>query len=173
MINIPDNEYPNYYKHFLELIPETDSSIVKLLEEQSTITSAFINSLSEETAMSKYAEDKWRIKEVLGHLIDTERVLIDRAFRFSRKETQPLPSFDENSYISNGNWAYISIRGINELYESMRKFHVNTINNFTDEMHLNIGIANNTQVSVRAILYFALGHELHHLKIIRERYLKA
>jgi uncharacterized damage-inducible protein DinB len=98
MITKPNyNEAPNYYHHFFNLVPSED--LMAELQSSMNMTKAFIQSIPAEKADYKYAEGKWTVKQVLRHIIDTERIFVYRAFRFSRFDTTPLAGFDEDAYI--------------------------------------------------------------------------
>ncbi|HLT73592.1 MAG TPA: DinB family protein [Ohtaekwangia sp.] len=134
--------------------------------------SSLVTSIPEALGTYAYADGKWTIKEVLTHMMDAERVFCYRALCFSRKDPTPLPGFDENHFVPHSN---AHARTIKEIAEAMSRLRMTTrdlFNSFTEEMLDLEGEANKTRLSVRAIGYIIAGHELHHLSILNERYLK-
>lgn len=130
-----------------------------------------VKDLSEEKMLFRYGEGKWTIKELLQHLIDTERIMSCRALRFSRNDATELPGFDENWYVENSNG---NDRNSNDLVEEFictRRASISLFKSFSDEMLLLSGTANGSDMTVRALGFIIAGHQMHHLKIIRERYL--
>ncbi len=133
---------------------------------------SLVASIPEALGTYAYADGKWTIKEVLTHMMDAERVFCYRALCFGRKDPTPLPGFDENSYVPNSN---AHARTIKEIAEAMSRLRLSTrdlFQSFTKEMLDLEGEANKTRLTVRAIGYIIAGHELHHLSILTERYLK-
>ena len=149
----------------------TDHDIIVGLERQLNETILFVESLSEEQLLFRYAEGKWNIKELLVHLIDAERVFAYRTLRFARLDTTPLPGYDEDVFVKN---SYASHRPISEILNEMRAVRGSTIalaKSLSAHVIDVVGNANGMQVTPRAYLTAILGHEIHHLQIIRERYI--
>jgi uncharacterized damage-inducible protein DinB len=149
----------------------SDSDVIVGLERQLIETIAFIETLSEEQLLYRYAEGKWNIKELLVHLIDAERVFGYRALRFSRLDATPLPGYDEDVFVKN---SYASHRPISEILDEMSTVRGSTIalaKSLSAHVIDFIGNANGMQVSPRAYMTAILGHEIHHLQIIRDRYI--
>jgi len=166
---IGENEYNPYYKMYIE-----DLGNVELLEILNTSFEDFLNTvknLTEEKLTYRYAEDKWTIKELIQHLIDTERIMSYRALRFSRNDTTELPGFDENWYVTNSNANDREIVAILEEFNNLRKTTISLFNSFSNEMLTISGLANGSEMSVRALGFIIAGHQLHHLKVIKEKYL--
>ena len=134
-------------------------------------TQRVLAEISEEKGLFRYAEGKWSIKELVGHLIDTERVMAYRALRFARNDRTELAGFEQNDYIENSNFDACSLRELAREFELVRNANVLMFQNFSEEVWTRSGIASGNQVSVRALAYIIAGHELHHMKILRERYL--
>ena len=164
-----ENEYNPHYKHYIlelgnvDLFEILNASFEELLET--------VKDLSEEKMVFRYEEGKWSIKELMQHLIDTERIMTYRALRFSRNDTTELAGFDENWYVDN---SYGNDRNFNDLVEEFtctRRASISLFKSFTDEMLLMSGTANESDVTVRALGFIIAGHQMHHLKIIKERYL--
>lgn len=163
------NEYDPYYERYISLVTETDP--VAVLASQPTELQDLFTGLPEEKGLYAYDAGKWSIKEVLGHLIDGERMFAYRVFRIARADKTPIEGFEQDGYIEN---AYSSDRSFGELLEEfnlLRRANVLFFNNLRDEQWKFLGTANNAQVSVRALAYIMAGHVRHHIAILRERYL--
>ena len=173
MITIPrpdKSEYFEYYDKYIQLVPNGS-----LLEQYRSVfdeTKKLILSLNEEKLNFRYAEGKWSIKEVMMHLADGERVFAYRALRFARKDPTPLAGFDENIYVPESKAADRKIDDIMREFTAVRLASIELFSSFDDEMLKRKGSANNKEISVRALAYSILGHELHHVGVIKERYLK-
>lgn len=169
MINKPQpDEYVSFHNTYISKVPEGD--VLKLLEQLRESTYNLFNSMSEEKAMHAYAEDKWTLKQTLGHMIDTERTFAYRLLCFSRNYIE-LPGFDQDIYVANANFNQRSIQSLASEFRASRESNIYMIAALTDEQLDKRGIASGNNVSVRALVYMLAGHELHHLKIIKERYL--
>jgi uncharacterized damage-inducible protein DinB len=163
------NDYAPFYDGYVNNV--TDDAIT-VLEKQLETTGSLLNSISEEKSDFRYAEGKWSIKELVGHLIDTERVMAFRALSFSRGEKQPLPGFDEQEYIAESNYSNRKFSDLISELKLLRKANLTMFKNFSEEMLNKRGIANNYEVTVLALLFIIAGHEAHHIRILKERYLK-
>ncbi|NHC39038.1 DinB family protein [Bacillus sp. MM2020_1] len=163
------SEYPEYYKPYVNLVPEGD--LLTLLKETLVKTIELFESLSEEDVLFRYADNKWSIKEVLGHMADTERIMSYRLLRVGRGDQTALAGFDENDYVQGSQVNILPIKNILEDFIATRKATLTLIQNLPDEAWANIGFANNTEVTARAIAYIIAGHALHHFNIITEKYL--
>ena len=120
----------------------------------------------------RYAEGKWTIKEIIGHLIDAERIFAYRMLRFARKDATDLPGFDENEYVPASEANERSIHGLLEEFTTVRAGTFSLWRSLTNEMLQRSGTVNGNRLSVRALAYITCGHEIHHLAVIKERYLK-
>ncbi|MFA3782191.1 DinB family protein [Melioribacteraceae bacterium 4301-Me] len=166
----PDkSEYAPYYEMYFNEVPDGD--ILKTFEEQIEEIKSFFMGIDINKLNYRYAEGKWSIKEILGHLIDTERIYAMRALCFSRNETQSLPGFDENKYVMNANFSEQSLTSLLGQFELGRKNSLEMFKSFSEEMWLRKGIANKNIMSVRAVPLILVGHAAHHMRIIKERYL--
>jgi len=169
MINRPQpDEYPPFAAVYIGHVETTD--VLGLLTELRDSTYQLFSNMSEEQAKHAYAPGKWTLKQVLGHMIDTERTFAYRAFVFSRNNIE-LPGFDQDIYVSNTDFNSQSIQDLASEFKALREGNLFMYKAFTDEQLLRKGIASGYPVSVRALVYMIAGHELHHLKLIRERYL--
>jgi hypothetical protein len=163
------SEYPEYYKPYVDLVPEGE--LLTLLKENLVKTIELFESLSEASGHFRYAEDKWSIKEVLGHMADTERIMSYRLLRVGRGDQTALAGFNENEYVEGSQINNLPIKRILEDFIAIRKATLTLFQNMPEEAWANIGFANNTDVTARAIGYIIAGHALHHFKIINDRYL--
>ncbi|MCX6291796.1 MAG: DinB family protein [Bacteroidetes bacterium] len=164
----PDQLY-SYYQTYLRYVPEDD--LLEAFISQSTTRRNFLKTISEEKASCSYAEGKWKLKEVVGHLCDTERILSYRALRISRNDQTPLPGFEEDDYVANSNYRKRTLENIAKEYETIRESTISLFKNMSEEMFDRKGTSNRASVSVRDIIFFILAHERHHLLVIQEKYL--
>lgn len=162
------NEYAAHFDTYLKNVPEDDA--LAAIESQSTETQKLFAGLDETRAAHRYAEGKWSIKEVIGHLIDGERVFSYRALAISRGERQPLPSWDENAYIATANYDSWSIGDLIEQFALLRRANIVLFRNMPQEAWTRRGTASGREISVRALAGVIVGHERHHIRILRERY---
>ena len=161
--------YPEYYGKYIPLIK--GENIFEELYKEHYETMELLTSVDEETLQYRYAEGKWTMREIAQHLIDTERILTYRALRFSRNDQTVLPGFDENLFAANSS---ANSRDINDMVRELSVVRASTVElfkSFTDQMLDRKGNANGKEVTVRSILFFTLGHEIHHRNVIEERYL--
>jgi len=163
-----ENEYDAYYNRYISLVP--DGNFLDLLGVQTHETRDFFEKLSEERANYRYAPDKWRIKEILGHIMDSERVFAYRALCIARGEQQPLPGFDQNDYARTANYDSIPIAKVVQHYTALRVSTFLLMEQLSDEAMGRMGVASQKPISVRALAYIIAGHERHHMKVITERY---
>lgn len=169
-MNRPEkNEYAEYYHKYVEKVPQ--GNIVDVLDDQLNSIVNFFSRITEEKSKHRYAPGKWSIKEVLGHIMDAERVFAYRVLRFSRGDEKSLLSFDENQYISNSTYDSVPLQLIVEEFSYIRKANIRMFKNLSDEMWMKKGIASNNPVTVRGLAYIIAGHAQHHINVIEERYL--
>ncbi|ARS34316.1 DinB family protein [Pontibacter actiniarum] len=151
---------------------KTDDLIEGLTASYVFIT-GMVQGLAEERLLFRYAPGKWSIKEMMVHIMDTERIFSYRALRFARQDKTELPGFDENAYIAPAKADARDINAIIAEYTSLRTATIELFKSFDEEALQQKGISGGIEVSVRALGYIILGHEVHHQKILRERYLKS
>lgn len=163
-------EYFEYFQTYVDLVPEQD--IRQVLEQSLKTTTELFGSFSEDQANHRYAPDKWSLKEVLGHVTDNERIMSYRALRIARGDRTPLAGYDENAFIRHSSFNELPIAAIVEDYAAVRRATLSLLTGISDEAWTRTGIVNDKESSVRAWFYILAGHELHHLNVIRERYLK-
>lgn len=168
-MNRPEKgEYAEYYERYISLVEEND--IVAVLENQQTELLEFFKNITEEKSLFAYAEGKWSIKEVIGHLTDGERIFAYRALRISRADETPIEGFEQDGYIENSNFNNTKLSELAEELILTRKSNLIFFRNLTEEAWLRTGTASENPVSVRALAYIIAGHIRHHLKILNERY---
>jgi hypothetical protein len=164
-----ETEYAPYYGTYVSLVPEDD--VLSAIEQQSSETQRLISSLDDARALHRYAEGKWSVKEVIGHVTDAERVFGYRALCISRGDTQPLPGFDEKEYMQYANFDSWRLGDLAESYALVRRTNIVMFRNLASDAWDRRGTASNNGVTVRALAYILAGHERHHVKVLRERYL--
>ena len=169
-MNRPEkNEYNEYYETYVSLVEEND--IVAALENQLSELRNTLGEISEEKSFHRYAEGKWSIKEVVGHLIDGERIFGYRALRISRADKTPLEGFEQDGYIENSNFDGTKFSDLTEELLLVRQSNNLFFKNLSKEAWRRTGTASDSPVSVRALAYIMVGHIRHHTNILRERYL--
>ena len=146
-------------------------NIEELIVNHSSSLIHFINSIPEEKANYSYAFGKWTVKQLLQHVIDTERIFSYRALRFSRNDFTALPGFDEDNYVKNANVEHRSLCSLKEEFIATRKSTDMLLSSFTEEQLQMTGTASGYKVSVNALCFIIFGHNLHHQKVLEERYL--
>jgi uncharacterized damage-inducible protein DinB len=161
-------EYAPYYERYISLISGTD--IVSTLEAQCRQMLILLCGREEADGDLRYAPDKWSAKEVLGHVCDTERIFAYRMLRISRADKTPIEGFEQDDYVRNGPFAKIAFAEVIEDYIAVRRATVTLVRNLDEQAWSRRGIANKNEVSVRAIAYLTAGHELHHRRILEEKY---
>ena len=168
-MDIQNNEFDSFYANYITLAMEFNFASGFAMQRDRVV--AFFQNLSYEKWDYSYQPAKWTIKDVLLHMVDTERIFAYRALRISRNDKIPLPGFDENEYAVKANASSRTVESLIEEYISVRNATITLFQSFSDKQLLEIGIASGKEISVRAIGYIILGHEKHHLNIIKERYL--
>jgi len=162
-------EYAPYYGGYVGHVPTGD--VVETLSTQGEGTLAFLRTISEEASLARYAPGKWSIREVVGHIIDAERIFTYRALRFARNDETALASFDENAYITNASFDDRTLASLSDEFEAVRRATVLLFASLNATEWMRRGIASNNAMSVRALAWVTAGHELHHVGIVKTRYL--
>jgi uncharacterized damage-inducible protein DinB len=163
-------EYAPYADRYISLLPD-DGLILKHMKENLKATREFILSLPAEKLNFRYAEGKWTIREILVHLSDDERIYAYRALRFARHDPTELPGFEQDDYAQHSHANARQVSKILSEFATVRRATISLFEGFDDETLLRTGVADGTRVSVRALAYHIAGHELRHVRIIKERYL--
>ena len=162
-------EYAPGHATYVAAVPDGD--VLALLKKQNGETVRLLARIGEKKSRHRYAPGKWSIREVIGHLIDAERVFTYRALTFARADHNALPGFDENMWASSSNADSRTLKSLLDEFKALRAATLAMFTTFTEEQLARTGIASGHQVSVRGLLYVTTGHERHHTKILRERYL--
>ena len=162
------DEHAPYYARYIDLVPDVD--LLDYLQRQMEGTAAFLRAIPEALHGHRYAEGKWSIREMVGHIADTERIFAYRALRFARADQTPLAGFDENAYVPAGQFDRRPLAELIDEFEAVRRATVALVRGLQPEAWTRIGTANGKAISVRALVYIAAGHERDHLGTLRERY---
>lgn len=163
------NEYASYYERYVNAVPEGD--LLHTLDFQVTETINLLKNLTEDQAHFRYAPEKWTIKEVIGHITDTERIMYYRLLCIARGEKAMMPGYDDQEYVKNGYFNRFSVQELLEQLSIVRQNTLILLKNLDEEAMLRRGNANGTEVTARAIAYIIAGHELHHRTLIKDRYM--
>jgi hypothetical protein len=162
-------EYASFYSSYIALVP--DGEILAVLRDGGRELAAALGAIPESRAGFRYAEGKWSIREMVGHLIDAERIFGYRALRFARADATPLPGFEENDYVRAAGSDTRTLADLAGELAVVRESSTRMFASFPDEVWTRRGTSNGKEISVRAIAYVTAGHAMHHLRILRERYL--
>jgi len=166
----PDtSSYPQYFNTYIKLVPE--ENIVQAIELHSPYAMQFFSSISEEQSMYKYADEKWTVKEILQHVIDAERIFAYRALALARGEQNALPGFDEVNYAKNADTNNRHWSSLVKEFIHVRSSSEDLIKSLDESKMQITGNVSDYRISVLAILYTLAGHCIHHINIIKERYL--
>lgn len=163
-------EYASYYDRYVSLVAAND--ILAALEDQRRQMLLLLCGRTEADGDLRYAPDKWSLKEVLGHVNDTERIMSYRALRISRGDATPIEGYEQDDYVRNGPFARLPLANLIEDYIAVRRTTISLFRNLDEGDWSRRGVANKNEVTVRALAYIIAGHELHHRRIIEEKYLK-
>lgn len=161
-------EYDSYYHRYISLVPEQD--VLISLDQQLADTMILLRSLSDQHGAFRYEPGKWSVKEVLGHVIDTERIMSYRALRIARNDRTPIEGFEQNDYVKYGSFDNRTVTNLGREYEQVRRATISLFRNLEPDAWLRRGIANKLEISVRALAYIIAGHELHHRALLKDKY---
>jgi uncharacterized damage-inducible protein DinB len=164
-------EYAPYYERYISLVPGSD--ILATLDAQRRQTVLLLCGREENDGDIRYAPGKWSVKEVLGHVCDAERVFAYRALRISRGDRTPIEGFEQDDYVRNSPFAQRPLGELIEDYIAVRRATLTLLRNLEEAAWTRRGTANEKEVSVRALAYTIAGHELHHRRILEEKYFAA
>lgn len=165
------SEYAPFYETYISIVPNAD--IVSVLEAQRLQMAQMLAGCSERDGNFRYAQDKWSVKEVLGHLIDSERIFSYRALRIARADPTPLPGFEQDDYVRAAGCGRRLLHDLAEEFAAVRASTVALFRSFDEAAWTRRGVANKYEISVRALAFITAGHELHHRRILDERYFAA
>jgi uncharacterized damage-inducible protein DinB len=164
-------EYPPFYEAYVSLVKGGD--VLSILETQRLQMSQMFAARSEREGNFRYAPDKWSVKEVLGHINDTERIFTYRALRIARGDQTPLSGFEQDDYVRGGNFAERTLADLAEEFGYVRNASIALFRSLKKEAWSRRGTANKNEVTVRALAFIVAGHELHHRLVLEERYFAA
>ena len=166
----PTEHAPEFSK-YVTLVAEGD--IIQTLERQIENSLSLLRTIPSDKANFRYAPEKWSVKELLGHLIDSERIFSYRALRFARNDQTPLPGYEQNDYVRNADFDNRDLGEMAEEFATVRRATVQLFRPLNETEWMRRGKANENDVSVRALAYIIAGHELHHMEVLRTRYLQS
>ncbi|RPA69615.1 DinB family protein [Cyclobacteriaceae bacterium YHN15] len=164
-----EGEYGAYYEGYISYVKGLDIPVL-LLSQIEEVRNIF-EKLGELKSNLPYAEGKWSAKELLGHLTDTDRIMAYRALCIARGEQLSLPGFDQDSYVVQGKFNDVPLMQLLEEFEMSRYALVSLLKNLSETVYSNTGLANNNPASVRALFHIIAGHTVHHLQVLKEKYL--
>ncbi|MBS7565615.1 DinB family protein [Mucilaginibacter sp. Bleaf8] len=171
MITPPQpDEYASFYANYVKLATER-GDVLKTLSGLKDSTHKLLSQIPQEMEDYAYADRKWTIKQLVSHMIDAERIFAYRLLCISRQDGTNLPGFDEEEYVVNANVNERTLKSLADEFKAVREANLYLCNAIPSSRLSFKGLANNSPVSVRALLYIMAGHELHHLNILREKYL--
>lgn len=163
------DEHTSYYATYIGVVRGSD--VLSALRSQIGESLELLRGVSEDRAGHRYAPDKWSVRELLGHVIDTERIFSYRALRFARNDSTPLPGYEQDDYIRNATFDSCRLADLAAEFEHVRQSTLYLFQHLDTAAWLRRGIASDCPFSVRALAWILAGHELHHMRILRERYL--
>lgn len=166
---LKSDEFPSFYAAYVDTV---QGDVMQVLNEQIVSFPAFLDAIPAGRSEYAYAEGKWTIKEVVGHVIDTERIMAYRALRFARNDTKALPGFEQEDYVTNARFKERSLASLAEEFVLVRKANMALFESFNETELTRKGLASDRLISVRAFLYIVAGHLNHHRNIIKDRYLE-
>jgi hypothetical protein len=164
-------EFADFYRAYVDRVPDGDIRTNLALSIEQTLQLLWRIPLEREDFA--YAPGKWTIKEVVGHLIDAERVFAYRALRFGRGDATPLPGFEQDDYVRHGGFTGRTLADLASEFEHLRRANLLLFRHFDEAALARRGVASGREVTVRALIWISAGHELHHADILRERYVQA
>jgi uncharacterized damage-inducible protein DinB len=172
MVARPDPvEYAPYYDRYISLISGPD--ILGTLDAQRRETMLLLSGRDEADGDFRYAPGKWNAKEVLGHVCDAERIFAYRALRIARADPTPMAGFEQDDYVKNGPFAQAPLAELVEDYIAVRRATITLFRSLGEDAWTRRGVANNNEVTVRALAYIIAGHEVHHRRILEKNYFTA
>jgi DinB superfamily len=166
-----ESEYAPDYQHYIDQVSESD--ILPVLRSQMDELDVLLGKVEPHQEMFRYAEGKWSIREIAGHLIDGERVFGYRAFCIARGEQQNLPGFEQDDYMLTSPYDRIELEDLLSELRLIRLGNIAMFRTLDEEAWSRVGLANSNSVSVRALAFVMAGHVRHHMNVLRERYLSA
>lgn len=163
------DEYDSYYKRYVSLVAGGD--IIATLTNQIAETRRVLGEIDEQQAGFRYADGKWSVRELVGHIIDTERIFAYRALRIARGDATPIEGYEQNPYVENASFDSSDLADLSEEFALLRQSNLLMYRGLSEAAWHRRGVANDCEITVRALAYITAGHELYHLDILRSRYL--
>ena len=164
-------EYDPYYDRYISLIP--GNNVIATLASQLPKTVSLLSNRGEPDGGLRYAPGKWTVKEALGHMIDTERIMSYRALRIARNDRTPIEGFEQDDYVRDGPHAGILLTDLVEEFKTVRAATLAFFRNLGPTDWTRRGTANTKEITVRALAFVIAGHEVHHRQILEERYFQS
>ncbi len=161
-------EHVDYFARYVACVPDGD--VLAHLRQQSEKTRAILQGVSETRAAHRYAPGKWSIKQVVGHMVDAERVFAFRALAFARRDPSPLPSMEQDDWVAGADFDARPLARLATEFQAVRAATVAMFASFSPDVLLRTGIASGNACTVRSLVYVVAGHELYHLRVLAERY---
>ncbi len=162
-------EFDSYYERYVSLV--ADGDILSALKNQTAETLDLLNKISAEKAGFRYAPEKWSVKELVGHIIDTERIFAYRALRIARGDKTPIEGYEQDDYIKNAEFSKCSLADLAEEFSLIRRANFLMFQSLSETAWYRRGMANGKEITVRALAFTIAGHEIYHCNILKERYL--
>lgn len=169
--DLTTDEYGEFYDRYIKK-SRGENLFTRFRDGYKDVTE-LMKPLNDEQALLRYEEGKWTIKETIGHMIDTERIMDFRALTFARGDAHPLPGFDQDKYVAAANFNDTSLDDLMQRYRGVRSSTLQLFSSFTDKMLMARGTASGSEFTVRALGFVIAGHERHHLEILRDKYVVA
>ncbi len=163
------DEFDSYYERYVSLV--ADGDVLSSLKNQTAETLDLLNKISAEKADFRYAPEKWSVKELVGHIIDTERIFAYRALRIARGDKTPIEGYEQDDYIKNAEFGKCSLADLAEEFSFIRRANFLMFQSLSETAWHRRGTANGKEITVRALAYTIAGHEIYHCNILKERYL--
>ena len=165
------SEYAEFYASYISKVPGTD--VLDVLESQRLQMQRLFKGRSERDGSFRYAPGKWTVKEVLGHITDTERIFTYRALRIARGDQTPLPGFEQDDYVRSGSFGGRTLADLAEEFGAVRSASISLFRSFKEDVWARRGVASQKEVTVRALAFITAGHQIHHRLILEECYFPA
>jgi len=165
------NEYAEFYANYVSKVPGSD--LLRILESERLQMLQLFAGRTERDGSFRYAPGKWTVKEILGHISDTERIFAYRALRIGRGDKTPLPGFEQDDFVRNGGFARRTLADLAEEFAAVRSASIALFRFFDEEAWSKRGVASQKEVTARALGFITAGHQIHHRRILEERYFPA
>jgi uncharacterized damage-inducible protein DinB len=166
---LPEEIPSDYLRYYVDLVHGEDP--IKVLEQQQALSQKLFKLMNEEQGNYRYAEGKWTVKEVIGHLCDTERIFAYRALAIARGEKKDLPGYEQDDYVVEGRFNHRTLTDVCNEFRLVRDANIALFKSFDEQALLSKGFANGKEISTRALIFVTAGHEIHHLSVIKNKYL--